>query len=835
MHPRQKTVRRCSLCRQTGHTKQHCSQHLRQTNKHKNTSSSVFVSVHTEASPSPHVVDLRSEETRGERPVFPLFQENNISVPEWVPLDLAAIVRKANATALSSGMILPTRQALLPKVSKVEPKIGLVKPRVSLALRAGRVSSRIRSCLTGIAGNIQDSGEYIREQSTTIVRACTSRVRLVHLAVVLLMVGLPFPTVAYYKSLMVTGQQVYESGTQGFFSLQSSTIAALGADLNGAERDLSQALASFATANSLLEREHRVLQSITAALPVVGGQFESRRNILQAGQHIALGNAYLIKGVEEASITSTPMTDRLTVLRQHIRSTIPQYQAALDTLHHVETHTLPVEFQGSFDELKFLATAVIDDMNDLVDLMDALSVIFGQDEFRRYLVVFQNNSELRATGGFVGSFAIVDVQKGKILNIDVPGGGSYDLQGQLDVFEKPPVPLQLVNGRWEFQDANWWPHFPASAEKLAWFYRHARGSSVDGVIALNASVLERFLSVMGPVANEEHAVVLDAASAVDTLQYKVEYDFDTASNTPKEIIGDVMSDFLSLTQHADKIDLIKLVVALHEAAQEKEIQVYMNDQTLEQQMREFGWTGELFDTAPPQDYLMVVGSNVQGQKSDAKIEQDIEHTVVIEPDGTATVHVTVRRTHGGQAGELFYGGPNISYVRLYVPKGAELLDAGGFTYPPEDAFHVPEPWYVEDEDVSLYEKEVGIETKTGTQILESFGKTAFGNWMATAPGSTSEAFVVYRLPFRIPIQEVTKTARWFAVGSGQPHQTSRYSFVAQKQSGTNSHLVSTVVYPDGWEPVWRSDDTIQLTSSGVVVDQRLETDASFGVVMEHKH
>ena len=783
----------------------------------------MFVSVHREAEPSPHVVDLRPEEKKEDRPAFPFFQEKHTVVPQWAPLDIAALVRKANAVT---------------PVARYNPtpiRIQSKKVRVSFKSRLDNVVLPLRRGLLSGAGSFRNTVEHVGQQCIVIKEMFTARLRLTHVMAVLLILALPFPTVAYYKNLTLTGQQVYESGTQGFFSLQSSTVAALGADLDGAERDLSQALASFATANSILEKEHRVLQSITAALPVVGGQFESRRNILQAGQHIALGNAYLIKGIGEASVTSTPVTDRLTVLKQHIRSTIPQYQAALDTLHHVETRTLPVEFQGSFDELKFLATAVIDDMNDLVDLVDALSVIFGQDEFRRYLIVFQNNRELRATGGFVGSFAVVDVQKGKILNIDVPGGGSYDLQGQLDVFEKPPVPLQLVNGRWEFQDANWWPHFPASAEKLAWFYRHARGSSVDGVIALNASVLERFLSVMGPVANEEHAVILDPESALDTLQYKVEYDFNTASNTPKEIIGDVMGDFLSLVEHADRIDLIKLVVALHEAAREKEVQVYMHDPALEQQILEFGWTGELFETTAPQDYLMVVASNVQGQKTDAKIEQEVEHTVMVEADGTATVKIMVRRSHQGQPGELFYGGPNISYLRLYVPQGAELLDAGGFTYPPEDAFHVPEPWYVEDEDVALYEKEVGIDSKTGTQILESFQKTVFANWMATAPGGTSEAFVVYRLPFRIPIQEVAKSARWFTVGSEQPAETSRYSLVVQKQSGTESRVVSTVIYPDGWQPVWRSNDRTQLTTNGAVTDQVLESDITYGVVMQNKH
>ena len=98
-------------------------------------------------------------------------------------------------------------------------------------------------------------------------------------------------------------------------------------------------------------------------------------------------------------------------------------------------------------------------MNEIVSLSSALDSVFGDKQLKRYLIVFQNNNEIRPTGGFMGSFALVDIQKGKILNIDIPGGGTYDLKGQMKKEVEPPLPLQLSNNRWEFQDANWFPDF----------------------------------------------------------------------------------------------------------------------------------------------------------------------------------------------------------------------------------------------------------------------------------------------------------------------------------------------------------------------------------------
>ena len=91
---------------------------------------------------------------------------------------------------------------------------------------------------------------------------------------------------------------------------------------------------------------------------------------------------------------------------------------------------------------------------------------------------------------------VLDVQKGQIVNLDIPGGGTYDLQGQLDVFVKPPLPLQLLKIAGSFR-TRIVSRFSRGREKIEWFYEHGRGATVDGVIAINATVLEDYCQYLG--------------------------------------------------------------------------------------------------------------------------------------------------------------------------------------------------------------------------------------------------------------------------------------------------------------------------------------------------
>ncbi|MBI2989879.1 MAG: DUF4012 domain-containing protein [Candidatus Magasanikbacteria bacterium] len=814
--------RKCSVCRIPGHTKLTC-----ENRKSKDKGPAyIFVNAHQKPLSSPHLVDLGSLKPRHSERVE-VYREQSFTEKRQ-NIDFAALVRQAN-------------NPLKPEKSLKRASAPIRKGEHFFPLK--KILSRVFSTqLLGFHVSFFSLRELkmILNRPLAALRQHFDLKRLSYGFIVLFVsVTLPYPTLSYYRQIKSDSSYAVQKSVDAFLSLQSSTIAALSSNIDQAQYDLNEALNSFAETESIIDKQYKALLYVVELLPVVGKQVRSRQDLLQAGHHVALGNTYLVKGVDEMTrAKDLSPTDRLSVFRAHIRSALPQYQAALEELMRVDNASLPVEYQSVFDEFKILFGAFIDDMEDMNQVLEGLNMILGADDFKRYLLVFQNNHELRASGGFMGSFAVMDLQKGKLLSLDLPGGGAYEVQGQLDTFLKPPLPLQLVNGRWEFHDSNWFPDFPATAKKMSWFYQHSRGTSVDGVIAINASVLERVLKVLGPVYNEAFDINLDADKSLNVLQDEVENSYDKEKNQPKEVLASVLDQLILETRNLEPDQLLRLVVELHGALQEKEIQLYFTDEKVQEKIKTFGWSGEIIPTQDNQDYLMVVNSNIGGEKSDARIRQHISHQVAVQADGSAIAYVKIKREHEGRPGEDFYGAPNINYLRVYVPLGSELLDAGGFSFPEEESFLAPEPWYENDPDLKAIADTQTLHVNTGTGITQEFGKTAFGNWTRTKPGEDSEVFFVYRLPFNFDFNKQEQgdssyaETMWQGFGAGKRAETARYSLLVQKQSGTNSEFDSTLIFPDAWRPVWYSGENIEAGSNGIMFSGILDQDRSYGLVME---
>jgi len=834
-----KTRRTCSLCGRMGHNARTCISHKallkRKEEKQKKKKQSYFVPIqaHVEAIPSPHIVSLAQDKQVAWHRDTALAYTDKTKQKKitYKTVDFAQMVRHANKQQQDFIDTKQDKKVLLADIAKKQKDTESLPAYIE------------RSCpLPARRTYIQKLSIRERIMSRIQVLSSLFQIRRFAIAVVVftLLITLPFPAMTYVQKIQLDSSRVVEKSTEAFLSLQSATMATFGYNIPQAQYDLNEALSSFGQAEQIIDKEYKALVYVARLLPVVGTKIKSRQSLLSAGHTIALANTYMIKGLDEAMRRdgNTSLAEKLSIIRAHMRSALPHYEEALVYLDNIDNTAIPVEFQASFDEFKQLFATFLTDMRGMDDVVEGLDHIMGADGFRRYLIVFQNEHELRPSGGFIGSYATVDIQQGKILNIDVPGGGSYDLQGQLDVNIKPPLPLQMVNKRWEFQDANWFPDFRASAQKLAWFYRHSRDTTVDGVIAINASVLPRLLRVLGPLENETYDVLLSAEDVLPQLQKQVEeYDNDI-ENKPKQILSVLLSQILDSASHIETKQSIALMAELHEALSQKEIQFYFEDEYSQKLFHDYGWTGELSDVSDAQDYLMVVQTNLGGKKSDAQINQYIYHEAVVGEDGSVVDTVVIRREHDATSGEEFFDHPNVSYVRVYVPEGTELLSAGGFTFPDEASFSVPPTWYEDDSDISQIETHESIDINTGTRITSEFNKTVFGNWMVTMPDSVSEVYFSYRLPFNVFDKTEKKHDETMLARVLPPYETSqdtsRYSIVLQTQSGAYNNLTQRIIYPDRWQPVWKDGSSdMHISVNGAEVEQDFKHDEFFGIVMRH--
>src|SRR3989344_1662095 len=133
-------------------------------------------------------------------------------------------------------------------------------------------------------------------------------------------------------------------------------------------------------------------------------------------------------------------------------------------------------------------------------LLPGLGKIIGIGEQRVYLILLQNDTELRPTGGFIQTVGLLTLKNGQI--IDLKTFDTYSLDGQLKGYVEPPSDLKKYLGEsgWYLRDSNWDPDFSLSAQRAEWFLEKEIGRKVDGVISINTTSLKHFIGILGPLS-----------------------------------------------------------------------------------------------------------------------------------------------------------------------------------------------------------------------------------------------------------------------------------------------------------------------------------------------
>lgn len=609
----------------------------------------------------------------------------------------------------------------------------------------------------------------------------------------LLIVTLPAGAVTLSR---VLGSSVHEVRTQSQAALEE-VQSALSGSSNEQALAWSAASERFGRARESLLRTNALALGLAQALPQTRSQYASAQALLVAGEKTSQAATLLTRGLSRALDEHVGMRpdERLGIFTTYLEYASPLLEEALTSIDQVDPASLPVSAQDQFVQLRGM---IGDGRTSLFDARSLLSFVrdaLGHDAPRTYLFVFQNQTELRPTGGFMGSVAEVVFDRGQIQSIHVPGGGPYDLRNQLRSRVAPPRPLQLVGGRWEFQDANWFPDFPASADKIRWFWSQAGQPTLDGVITVNASMLETLLRITGPIDMPDYGKTLTADNVMEELQKSVELEYDKTENKPKKIIGDLLPKVLERLKGGSREDWLRLVdVALH-ALETKDVQVWMARAEEEQLVEREDWNGRLKPTIG--DALAIVEANIAGQKSDGSIEEQVDHKVEIVTDGSIVDVVSLTRAHTAPKGELFHGVNNVSYVRVYVPQGSELLDASGFEVPSSSLFEIPLAEDAPDADETRLVQTVSS-TVADVDVTNEFGRTAFGGWVQLRPGETRTTTFRYKLPF---------TVFDLASRAGESSRAA-YMLLLTSQSGKSARKVhSTVSFPSGWGLTWNNQAT----------------------------
>lgn len=690
--------------------------------------------------------------------------------------------------------------------------------------------------------------------------------------VVLFLIAAPFKLLAYFQvgSFSAWENRIIGKTEQALANLWSATEAAYGQDLVQANANFQAAGLDFLAAQAELDHlgDSLLLLISWSKDPKLKLAAESKKFLAAGVAASSLGSNLILATDRLFDDTGDNLAQRLSDFLVYGQAAVKDAKSLRQQLSAIKAANLPSPYREQFLSIDDQSRLLLENLQMFVSAVQQFQEALGLSQDKRYLLVFQNNAELRASGGFLGSYALVDVRNGEIRNLEVPAGGSYDVEAGRRFLMAAPEPLWLVSPAWHFWDANWWPDWPTTARNLMWFYENSGGPSVDGVISFTPTVVEGLLAITGPIdLSAEYGLIIDSENFWETVQTVVEKDnlllthpdlpiywtdsSDPISSNlplqqeldvnigqkPKKIIGDLMARLLEvLPERLNQDNFLTLLALFEDSLSAKHILFYFDDPVLQAAVANRNWAGEIRNQQA--DYLMVVNTNIAGQKTDRLMRDQVEHHSQIRPDGSIVNTVKITRTHTGQKRTVLTGVRNVNWLRVYVPAGSQLLSATGW--------RAPDPEYLQDKpeagwDISpLLEAErlAAIDAVSGTKIYEENKKTVFANWLMVDPGESETVTLTYLLPFNFSDLAVDRGWReqlnaWF---NPRAPSLRPYSLLVQKQPGAlASDFRSSLSWPSEWVPNWHYPQDLFLNSNSWTIAQSLTGDRYFALLLEKSH
>jgi len=364
---------------------------------------------------------------------------------------------------------------------------------------------------------------------------------------------------------------------------------------------------------------------------------------------------------------------------------------------------------------------------DAKPLLKQLPKILGKDKEKTYLILFQNNYERRATGGFLTSYAYFRIKNGKM---DIEKSSDiYSLDESIS--SHPAAPAEILTyhkgvTKFYVRDSNLSPDLPASIKLFESLYDRS-GSKVDydGVIMLDAKVLVDMLRIFGDTevsgitfsANEDKRC--DCPQVIYTLFDIVDRPVNYIKTDRKGILGDLM---FALFNKAIGFSPSKywgtLAQTMYGNLEQKHIMLNFKDPLLQKAAEQINFAGRIRSTNS--DYLHVNGVNFAGAKSNLYVDETIETKTT---KGSSGIQREVTISYKNQypqsdcnleRGGLCLNAPLRNWLRVYVPEGSKLV------------------------------KFVGSQKTVKT--YDSLGKTVFEGFMTVNPMGSAKVAITYTLP-----------------------------------------------------------------------------------------
>ena len=274
-------------------------------------------------------------------------------------------------------------------------------------------------------------------------------------------------------------------------------------------------------------------------------------------------------------------------------------------------------------------------LDNISKILNEAPDILGVTNPKTYLLLFQNNMELRPTGGFIGSFGLMTMEGGRMTDLSV--SDVYSADGQLKGHVEPPVPIKnyLGEANWYLRDSNWDPDFVTSAIKAEWFLEKEIDKKVDGVIAIDLDVAVDLLRYTGPIYLADYDMDITAENLYLKTQEEVHRDFFPGTHKKASFLTALSRNLVTEVIKLGKEGKLGIIKELYFNLQERHIQIYLHNKNAGDAISRLMWSGEVKTPSCGEqcypDSIGVIEANVGVNKANYFIKRSFDLKVYLLP------------------------------------------------------------------------------------------------------------------------------------------------------------------------------------------------------------
>lgn len=550
-------------------------------------------------------------------------------------------------------------------------------------------------------------------------------------------------------TVVLPAQKVYRS------AMKTKAQAQLAADALK-KQNVELASTELAKTKKELQQTQKDLQAIAFLkyVPIANGYYNDADHLIKAGfsgidAGITLidsiipyadvlglkGKGTFVMGTAEQRIQLAVRTmGKITPSIDGIAASLRTARAEIDAVdpNHYPAFIGGGKIKTQLEEARLYTDQAVTFVDQARPLIKVLPSLLGENQQKRYLIIFQNDKELRPTGGFITAYAIFSIDKG-VIRVE-RSDDIYTLDNSIS--NKPKAPAAILKylpkvTTFNLRDSNLSPDFITSMETFADLYdRSSQKAKVDGIIALDTSVLVSTIKILD---NEVYASGIKFTSDIDSRCDcpQVIYELEDNISRPvgyikaarKDLLGSLLYSIMNKAlKSSPKIYWGPLVQEFITQTNQKHVLFSLYDKDAQDGIVALNAAGRI--RAFEGDYLHINEANFGGAKSNLFVKESVTQSIEKGSDGslTKTVTISYKNPHKPSNCNLEAGGLCLNallrdYVRVYVPKGSELVSSKG--------------------------SEVKVTTS------EDLGKTVFEGFVTVKPLGAATYTLTYKLPFKV--------------------------------------------------------------------------------------